>query len=345
MITVKNVSKEWWGETDLGWVHLGYCCYVINQETSPTPEPETPVEPESPVEPETPVEPEAPEEPETPVEPEKPAEPEQPTEPEAPVEPEQPTEENYPTGFYMVTTPLNVRSGPGTDYDIVNWTAKGDVFYITKTSGKWGKISKGWISLNPSYSQVYKPQKPVVSTKSNTSQGVKLGWSKIADVSGYYVYRKTAAGSYEKIKTISSAGTTTYTDTDVSNGQQYKYKVYAYRKIDGAVCKSAASSEKTIVRLKGTKVSSAKSSAAKKLKVSWAKDTKGTGYELQYSTSSSFTAASTKSITVKSNTTVAKTISGLTSKKKYYVRVRTYNTVDGTTYRSAWSSKVSAVIK
>ena len=245
----------------------------------------------------------------------------------------------------MVTTPLNVRSGPGTDYDIVNWTAKGDVFYITKTSGKWGKIGKGWISLNPLYSQVYKPQKPVVSTKSNTSQGVKLGWSKIADAQGYYVYRKVLNGSYEKIATITSADSVSYVDTKAENGTLYKYKVFAYRKIDGGICKSSASSVKTIVRLKGVSVSSVKSSASKKLKVTWAKDTNATGYEIQYSTSSSFAAANTKSVTVKSNKTVTKTLSGLISKKKYYVRVRTYKTVDGTTYRSAWSSKISMIVK
>ena len=245
----------------------------------------------------------------------------------------------------MVTTPLNVRSGPGTDYDIVNWTAKGDVFYITKTSGKWGKIGKGWISLNPLYSQVYKPQKPVVSTKSNTSQGVKLGWSKIADAQGYYVYRKVLNGSYEKIATITSADSVSYVDTKAENGTLYKYKVFAYRKIDGGICKSPASSVKTIVRLKGVSVSSAKSSASKKLKVTWEKDTNATGYKIQYSTSSSFAAANTKSVTVKSNKTVTKTLSGLISKKKYYVRVRTYKTVDGTTYRSAWSSKISMIVK
>lgn len=332
-LVITEIS-DFWGKTEQGWVRLAYCTYIIEAQTAPVePTPEQPVEPEQPAEPEQPVEPEQPEEPEKPVE------------PEQPTEPEQPAEENYSTGFYIVTTPLNVRSGPGTDYDIVNWTAKGDVFYITKTSGKWGKIGKGWISLNPSYSQVYKPQKPVVSTKSNTSKGVKLGWSKIEDVSGYYVYRRTGTGSYEKIKTISSADTTTYTDTGVSNGKTYKYKVYAYRKIDGAVCKSAASSEKTIVRLKGTSISSVKSSSAKKLTICWNKDSKGNGYELQYSTSSGFAAAKTKSITVKSNATGKYTISGLTSKKKYYVRVRTYKTTDGVTYRSAWSAKTSVVIK
>ena len=316
-----NITKVsgFWGQTNEGWVHLGYCCYLTETDATPVePTPEQPVEPEQPT---------------------KPAEPEQPE------EPEQPTEENYPTGFYMVTTPLNVRSGPGTDYDIVNWTAKGDVFYITKTSGKWGKIGKGWISLNPLYSQVYKPQKPEVSTKSNTSQGVKLGWSKNADAQGYYVYRKVLNGSYEKIATITSADSVSYVDTKAENGTLYKYKVFAYRKIDGGICKSPASSVKTIVRLKGVSVSSAKSSASQKLKVTWEKDTNATGYKIQYSTSSSFAAANTKSVTVKSNKTVTKTLSGLISKKKYYVRVRTYKTVDGTTYRSAWSSKISMIVK
>ena len=240
---------------------------------------------------------------------------------------------------------MYIRSGPGTTYKQVGGTVVGQILRITTTSGKWGKVSNGWVSLNPLYSKVYKPDKPVVSVKSNTSSGIKLGWNKIADAQGYYVYRKVLDGSYEKIATITSADSVSYVDTKAENGTLYKYKVFAYRKIDGGICKSSASSVKTIVRLKGVSVSSVKSSASKKLKVTWAKDTNATGYEIQYSTSSSFAAANTKSVTVKSNKTVAKTLSGLTSEKKYYVRVRTYNTVDGTTYRSAWSSKVSAVIK
>ena len=65
------------------------------------------------------------------------------------------------------------------------------------------------------------------------------------------------------------------------------------------------------------------------------KTTQTTGYQIQYSTSKDFTNAKTKTIT--SNTTTKATLSSLTSAKTYYVRVRTYKTVNDVKYYSGWS--------
>lgn len=61
-----------------------------------------------------------------------------------------------------------------------------------------------------------------------------------------------------------------------------------------------------------------------------------TGYEIQYSTSKKFTKAKTKKIT--SYKTTSATLTKLSAKKTYYVRVRTYKTVGKTKYYSNWSS-------
>ncbi|MCD7893246.1 MAG: L,D-transpeptidase family protein [Erysipelotrichaceae bacterium] len=74
--------------------------------------------------------------------------------------------------------------------------------------------------------------------------------------------------------------------------------------------------------------------------VKWTKKTtQVTGYQIQYSTSSSFSNATTKTIT--KNSTTSKKISSLKGNKKYYVRIRTYKTVSGTKYYSGWSSSKS----
>ena len=65
------------------------------------------------------------------------------------------------------------------------------------------------------------------------------------------------------------------------------------------------------------------------------KTTQVTGYQIQYSTSSKFTNAKTKTIT--SNKTTKTTLKSLSAGKKYYIRVRTYKTVNGTKYYSSWS--------
>ncbi len=82
----------------------------------------------------------------------------------------------------------------------------------------------------------------------------------------------------------------------------------------------------------------------KKFTVKWKKQTsQTTGYQIQYSTSSKFKSA--KTVTVSKNKTTAKTISKLKAKKKYYVRVRTYKTVNGTKLYSSWSKSKSVTTK
>ena len=90
---------------------------------------------------------------------------------------------------------------------------------------------------------------------------------------------------------------------------------------------------------KGTSIS--KLTAGKKqFTAKWSAQTaQTTGYELQYSTSSSMSGA--KKVTVGKNKTTSSTVKKLKGKKKYYVRVRTYKTVkvNGKNVKiySAWS--------
>lgn len=75
----------------------------------------------------------------------------------------------------------------------------------------------------------------------------------------------------------------------------------------------------------------------------WKKDTKVTGYQVQYDMNKNFT--SYKSKYVKTNSTYKKTFSGLKSKKTYYVRVRSYKTVNGVKYYGSWSAVKSVKTK
>lgn len=85
-----------------------------------------------------------------------------------------------------------------------------------------------------------------------------------------------------------------------------------------------------------------------RLTIKWARQSvQTTGYQLQYSTSSTFAGAKTVTIAKPANTSY--TASKLLAKKKYYVRIRTYKRVtqNGTTktYYSKWSSTKSATTK
>ena len=91
------------------------------------------------------------------------------------------------------------------------------------------------------------------------------------------------------------------------------------------------------------KLTGVKNYKGKKLKAYWKKNTKVTGYQVQYSTSSKFKSA--KTVTVKGYKSTSKTITKLTKNKKYYVRVRTYKTVGKVNYYSGWSNVKSITIK
>lgn len=96
---------------------------------------------------------------------------------------------------------------------------------------------------------------------------------------------------------------------------------------------------------KGTSLSKVTSPKKAQLKVTWKKQaTQTTGYQVQYSTDKNFK-KSNKTVTVKGAKTTAKTISKLTKGKKYYVRVRTYKTVNKTNFYSGWSKSSSVTVK
>ena len=75
---------------------------------------------------------------------------------------------------------------------------------------------------------------------------------------------------------------------------------------------------------------------ARKITLKWKKQTKQvSGYQIQYGTKKDFSGA--KALTVKGAQSSKKTIKNLKAKKNYYVRIRTYKTVNGKKYYSAWS--------
>ena len=130
----------------------------------------------------------------------------------------------------------------------------------------------------------------------------------------------------------------------VKAGTQYAYTVRCITK-DGKQYTSAYDTKGRIcVFVARPTLSTIKSAKAKQLIVNWKKAASVTGYQIQYSTSKAFKSGN-KAVTVKGASAVTKTISKLSSKKRYYVRIRSYKTVGGKNYYSAWSAVKNAVIK
>ena len=177
-----------------------------------------------------------------------------------------------------------------------------------------------------------------VSSISNVSTGLQIKWSKVTGATGYKIYRKVGSNSFAYIKTVSGASTVSYIDTTAVNGTTYKYTV---RAVYGSYLGSYTNC-KTLTRVAPTAFTGAKNSAAGSLSLTWSKNAKASGYLIQYSTSSSFSTYT--NVRVTSASTVAKTISSLTKGKTYYVRIRAYQTVDGSNVYSTWSAVKSVKI-
>ncbi len=67
-----------------------------------------------------------------------------------------------------------------------------------------------------------------------------------------------------------------------------------------------------------------------------------TGYQIQYSTRSDFKNAAT--VWVSNPNTTSKTITGRAGNTRYYVRIRTYKTINGSNFYSSWNSGTKSVV-
>ena len=103
-----------------------------------------------------------------------------------------------------------------------------------------------------------------------------------------------------------------------------------------------SSTHKTTAKIvvKASKVTKATNVKGKKAKITVKKAASVTGYQIQYGTKKNFKGA--KAVNTKATT---KYLTKLAKNKKYYVRVRTYKTVDGKTYYSSWSGAKTVTIK
>lgn len=77
------------------------------------------------------------------------------------------------------------------------------------------------------------PAKTTLKAKASNAKNVKLTWSKVKGANGYEIYRSNRKdGKYQKVKTISKGGTTSYKDGKLKKSTTYYYKIRVYRKVD-----------------------------------------------------------------------------------------------------------------
>ena len=150
-------------------------------------------------------------------------------------------------------------------------------------------------------------------------------------------------------KNITQSITVKYNGKTLKKGTDYTVSYSNNKKVGTATVKIAGKGSCTGTVTKTFKINPAKqeiqklTAKSKAFFVDWAQKGSATGYEIQYATNSKFTRA--KKVTITNNKTDKTTISKLSGKKKYYVRVRSYTTVKGTKYYGAWSSVKNVTTK
>ena len=212
-----------------------------------------------------------------------------------------------------------------------------------------GKTLKNGTDYTVSYSNNIKvgTAKVTITGKGNYTGSVSKTFSiknnfKKATVSG--ISTKAFTG-----KNITQSITVKYNGKALKNGTDYTVSYSNNKKIGTATVKIAGKGSYTGTVTKTFKINPAKqeiqklTAKSKAFFVDWAQKGSATGYEIQYATNSKFTSA--KKVTITNNKTDKTTISKLSGKKKYYVRVRSYTTVKGTKYYGAWSASKSVTTK
>ena len=246
---------------------------------------------------------------------------------------------------------------------------------LAKTS-----ISKASVTLSTStYAYDGKAKTPSVNVKVNGktlkkdtdytvsySNNTKVGTAKVT-ITGKGNYTGSVSKTYSiknnfKKATVSGISTKAFTGKNIThsitvkyngktlkNGTDYTVSYSNNKSIGTATVKIAGKGSYTGTITKAFKINPAKqeiqklTAKSKAFFVDWAQKGSATGYEIQYATNSKFTSA--KKVTITNKKTDTKTVSKLSGKKKYYVRVRSYTTVKGTKYYGAWSASKSVTTK
>jgi len=177
------------------------------------------------------------------------------------------------------------------------------------------------------------PKTPTIKVTNVDESKLKLTWSKVSGANGYVIQRSTKKDSgYKTIKTITDGSTVTYTNSKLSLGKTYYYKVRAYCTVDGQKLYSNYSGKKSLqVKLKKPVIKNLKETSTKAIKITWDKVNKAQGYVIYSATS--YNGAYKKHKTIKGGIKIS-----TTADPDYYYKIRAYRKVNRKTVYSPYSA-------
>ncbi|MHB8962094.1 MAG: InlB B-repeat-containing protein [Saccharofermentanales bacterium] len=170
----------------------------------------------------------------------------------------------------------------------------------------------------------------------DTGTSLKITWTAAAGVTGYEVYRSTSStGSYTLAGTV-TAPAISFTNTGLTAGTTYYYKIRAYRIAGGVKLYSAYTSvvsckviPPTVTGLKAV------STSYSSIKLTWTAAAGATGYQIYRAATSTGAYALVATVTVNTYTNT-----GLATGSTYYYKVMSYKTVGTSMVKAAAYSAV-----
>lgn len=213
-----------------------------------------------------------------------------------------------------------------------NCSSLKDVYYAGSKS-QWAKISIGSDNDALKKATIHYGVSGIDSPKSKQTIKVTSTFTKTVGNKDFSLKAsaKTAlsyASSNKSVVTVSKKGKVT-----IKGAGKATITITA---AEGSKYQKATKKVTITVQPKAAAVKSVKRSNETTATVKWKKVSGISGYEIQYSTSSSFKNASkVKAASSKTSVVLKKLQAG----KKYYTRIRTYKVMGGTTYYSNWSAK------
>lgn len=156
----------------------------------------------------------------------------------------------------------------------------------------------------------------------NKEASIRLTWKKVSDASGYRVFKyNPSEKKWEKIKTLKD---TECTVQKLTAGTVYKFRVKAYKKVDGKTLWSEATSTlKTATKPATPKNLTASSVSDNSITITWSKVKGATGYRVY-----KYNAETKKWEKIKTTTEKNYTVKGLEELTEYKFRVKAYKKVD-----------------